>query len=135
MAAFILRKPIYIHESDQIMGLANKMIAKLATKIFYTFPNDTIDGEKHILSGPLMSEALLTNIKNTSVSENYKLEVLVVAGSQGSRKIFKSLLGIMNNLLDINFTVILGEKNTEFRQEFEKFSNITTIDFASQEQM
>ena len=135
VAAFILRKPIYIHESDQVMGLANTLISKLATKIFYTFPNDTIDDKRHILSWPIMSETLLTNVKNTNVTENYKLEILVVAGSQGSRKIFKSLLGIMNNLLDINFTVILGEKNMEFRQEFEKFSNITTIDFASQEQM
>ena len=39
IAAFILRKPIYVHESDQVMGLANKMITKLATKVFYTFPN------------------------------------------------------------------------------------------------
>jgi hypothetical protein len=41
----------------------------------------------------------------------------------------------MNNLLDINFTVILGEKNMEFRQEFEKFNNVQLVDFASQEQL
>lgn len=135
VSARILGKKIYIHESDQVMGLANIMISKIATKTFYTFPNEKIDGKKHILSGPVMNEDLLKTVKNEVVSENIKLEVLVIAGSQWSRKIFKSLLGIMNNLLDINFTVILWEKNLEFRQEFEKFSNVSIIDFASQEQL
>lgn len=135
IAAKILRKKIYIHESDQAMGLANKLISRFATKVFYTFPVELEDKEKNIISGPVMNEDLLANIKNQEIIENEKLEVVVIAGSQWSRKIFKSLLGIMNNLLDINFTIILGEKNMEFRQEFEKFNNIQLVDFASQEQL
>jgi UDP-N-acetylglucosamine--N-acetylmuramyl-(pentapeptide) pyrophosphoryl-undecaprenol N-acetylglucosamine transferase len=135
IAAKILGKKVYVHESDQVMWLANTVISKIATKVFYTFPNDKIDGKKHILSGPVMNEDLLKTIKNMSITENITLEILVIAGSQWSRKIFKSLLGIMNNLLDINFTVILWEKNLEFRQEFEKFNNVKIIDFASQEQL
>jgi UDP-N-acetylglucosamine:LPS N-acetylglucosamine transferase len=117
------------------MGLANKVISKIATKVFYSFPEEFENTQKHIISGPVMNPDLLKSVKNAHMAENEVLEVLVIAGSQGSRKIFKSLLGIMNNLLDINFTVILGEKNKEFRHEFEKFKNITIIDFASQEQL
>ena len=135
IAAKLLGKKIYIHESDQVMGLANTMIAKLATKVFYTFPTEKADNKKHIITWPVMNEDLLKNVTNANVTENEKLEVVVIAGSQWSRKIFKSLLGIMNNLLDINFTVILWEKNTEFRKEFENFNNIKIIDFASQEQL
>ena len=135
LAAKLLWKKIYIHESDQAMGLANKLISRFATKVFYTFPIEHHDKEKHIISWPVMNEDLLTNIKNHEIIENERLEVVVIAGSQWSRKIFKSLLGIMNNLLDINFTIILGEKNMEFRQEFEKFNNVTLVDFASQEQL
>jgi len=39
IAAFILRKKIYIHESDTVSWIANKLIWKIATKVFYTFPN------------------------------------------------------------------------------------------------
>lgn len=134
-AAKILGKKIYIHESDQVMGLANTIISKFATKVFYTFPVDHADNKKHIISGPIMNEDLLKKVTHANIIENEKLEVIIIAGSQGSRKIFKSLLGIMNNLLDINFTVILGEKNMEFRQEFEKFNNVEIIDFASQEEL
>ncbi len=133
IAAKLLWKKIYIHESDQVMWMANTLISKFATKVFYTFPLEKGNPEKDIVSGPLMNKDLLKNITNTVVEENEKLKVVVIAGSQWSRKIFKSLLWIMNNLLDINFTIILGEKNMEFRQEFEKFKNIKIVDFASQE--
>ncbi len=50
IAAFILRKKIYIHESDSVMGLANKITSKLATKVFYSFTNEktAIENNKHI---------------------------------------------------------------------------------------
>ncbi|MDR0772375.1 MAG: hypothetical protein LBF15_05105 [Candidatus Peribacteria bacterium] len=52
MAGFLLRKKIYIHESDTVSGLANKWIEKIATKVFYTFPNEktSLNDSKHILS-------------------------------------------------------------------------------------
>ena len=39
IAAFFLKKEIYIHESDTVSGIANKFIWLLATKVFYTFPH------------------------------------------------------------------------------------------------
>jgi UDP-N-acetylglucosamine--N-acetylmuramyl-(pentapeptide) pyrophosphoryl-undecaprenol N-acetylglucosamine transferase len=39
LAAFILRRPIVLHESDRIMGLSNRIVAKLATKICVVFPD------------------------------------------------------------------------------------------------
>ena len=40
IAGFLLRRKIYIHESDTVSGLANRIIWKMATKVFYTFPNE-----------------------------------------------------------------------------------------------
>jgi len=75
IAAKILGKKIYIHESDQAMGLANKLISKFATKVFYTFPIDGEMKENEVISWPVMNEDLLANIKNQEVIENEKLEV------------------------------------------------------------
>ncbi|MBW7954616.1 UDP-N-acetylglucosamine--N-acetylmuramyl-(pentapeptide) pyrophosphoryl-undecaprenol N-acetylglucosamine transferase [Candidatus Gracilibacteria bacterium] len=138
IAGFILRKKIYIHESDTTSGIVNNFISKFATKIFYTFPNEKIDQKKHILIGQILNEELLKGIiKRDDLEEDVeeKLEVLVIAGSQGSTSIFESIKSILNNLNDINFTIILGDKNLHFRQEFEKFKNVTLYDFVSQKEL
>jgi UDP-N-acetylglucosamine:LPS N-acetylglucosamine transferase len=56
-----LRKKIYIHESDTASGTANKFIGKIATKVFYTFPNEKTarENEKYILSGQILNPELL----------------------------------------------------------------------------
>lgn len=136
IAWFILRKKIYIHESDSVWGLANKIISKIATKVFYTFPNDLIDSKKYILIWQILNPELIENIdKVWELEENEKLEVLVIAWSQGSTTIFENLKTILNNLININFTIILWEKNLNFRQEFEKFNNVSLYDFVEQKEL
>ncbi len=136
IAGFLLRKKIYIHESDSISGLTSKIIGKIATKVFYTFPNEKIDQKKHILVWQILNPELIENIdKMWKIEQNEKLEILVIAGSQGSTTIFEHLKSILNNLIDINFTIILWEKNLHFRTEFEKFNNVTLYDFISQKEI
>ncbi len=136
LAWALLRKKVYIHESDTASWLANKIISRFATKIFYTFPNEKIDGVKHIVSGQILNPELLNNVdKVWELEENEKLEVLVIAGSQGSTIIFENLKSILNNLIDINFTIILWDKNLHFRTDFEKYNNVTLYDFISQEEL
>ncbi|MDD5769731.1 MAG: glycosyltransferase [Candidatus Gracilibacteria bacterium] len=135
IASFLLRKKIYIHESDAVSGITNNLISKLATKVFYTFPNEKIDSKKHILVGQILNPDLLENIENNEIEENEKLEILVIAGSQGSTIIFENIKTILNNLIDINFTIILGDKNLHFRSEFEKFNNVKIYDFVSQKEL
>ncbi len=132
----LLRKKIYIHESDTVSWLSNKIIAKFATKIFYTFPNEKIDGEKHILVGQILNPNLLKNIdKVWELKENEKLEILVIAWSQGSSFIFEHIKSVLNNLIDIHFTIILWDKNLHFRKDFETFNNVTLYDFVDQEKL
>jgi UDP-N-acetylglucosamine--N-acetylmuramyl-(pentapeptide) pyrophosphoryl-undecaprenol N-acetylglucosamine transferase len=136
VAGYILWKKVYIHESDTTGWLANKLIAKVATKVFYSFGNELIDGEKHILTWQILNPELLNKVDRVWESEeNEKLEVLVIAGSQGSTIIFENLKTILNNLIDINFTIILWEKNIHFREAFQGFHNVKLYDFISQEDL
>lgn len=136
IAWFILRKDIYIHESDTVSGLANRLISKMATKVFYSFENPIIDSEKHILSWQILNPELLNKVnKNEELEENEKLEVLVIAWSQWSTRILQNLKTILNNLIDVNFTIILWEKNLHFRKEFEWYNNVKLYDFISQEDL
>ncbi|MCT4617256.1 MAG: glycosyltransferase [Candidatus Gracilibacteria bacterium] len=133
-AAFVMRKKIYIHESDTVAGISNKMIGKFATKIFYTFPNEKIDNKKHILTGQILNPKLFNKINTHEIlEENDELEVLVIAGSQGSTIIFENLINILPSVKNMNFTIILGDKNLHFREKFSKFKNVKTLDFVTQD--
>lgn len=136
IAGFLLWKKIYIHESDSISWISNNFVSKLATKIFYTFPNEKIDDKKHILVWQILNSDLLEKIDSVWwQEENEKLEVLVIAWSQWSTTIFENIKTIVNNLIDINFTVILWDKNLHFREDFEKCSNVKIYDFVTQKEL
>ncbi len=132
IAAFILRKKIYIHESDSYSWIANKIVGLVATKIFYTFPNSKINGKKHVLTGQILNPELLDFINNIRVKENDILSVIVIWWSQWSSNIFKTLLKILPDIDNINFQVILWEKNLSYKADFAKFDNVITYDFVTQ---
>ena len=136
IAAFVLRKKIYIHESDSVMGLANKITSRLATKVFYSFPNDKIDNKKHFHVGHIMNPEMLDNISSISKEENENLNVLVIAGSQGSQKIFENLLQILPDCSDIDFHVVLGTNSDEnLKTSLSNFGNVKTYGFIPQKEL
>jgi UDP-N-acetylglucosamine--N-acetylmuramyl-(pentapeptide) pyrophosphoryl-undecaprenol N-acetylglucosamine transferase len=99
-----MRKDIYIHESDTVTGLANKVISRFATKVFYTFKNDLthppvsdeesegIDEDttpdistpiqKYIHTGPIVNPELIDYLDSLEVEENERFTIMVIAGSQ-----------------------------------------------------
>jgi UDP-N-acetylglucosamine--N-acetylmuramyl-(pentapeptide) pyrophosphoryl-undecaprenol N-acetylglucosamine transferase 3 len=82
IAAFLLRRKIYIHESDTVPGLANRMISKMATKVFYTFPNkktEDPENKKHIFTGQILNPEIISGLKNLKLDENIYLNVIVIA--------------------------------------------------------
>jgi len=135
IAAWVMRKKVYIHESDTVTGLANTVVTKVATKVFYSFQNDKVDDKKHIYSGPVINPELIDSLDSLEVEENERLNVIVIAGSQGSANIFEALLKILPDMKDIDFQVILGEKNMHFRDDFKDFSNVTLHDFITQKRL
>ena len=138
IAGFILRKKIYIHESDTVMWLANKITSKLATKVFYSFANDqtVLGNNKHIHCGAIINPEMLDAVKSINKSENERLSVIVIAGSQWSEKIFKNLLQILPDCWDIDFNIILGtNENSGLQSELKDFKNVQTHGFISQMQL
>ena len=133
-AAFILRKKIYIHESDAVMGLANKITSKFATKVFYTFPSEKT--RKHIHSGPIVNPVMLDSVKSLTKSENERLTVLVIAWSQGSQKIFEELLKMLPDCSDIDFHVIMGtNSDSELKAKLGNFWNVKVYGYIPQKEL
>lgn len=135
IAAKIMRKKLYVHESDTIWWISNKIVSIFADKIFYTFPNNKIDGEKHILSWQILNPELIKEVNLPYNKENRRLSVLVTWWSQWSTKIFEEILKIVNSLPEIDFNIILWTKNNHFKNKFESFNNVKTFDFVKQDMM
>jgi len=132
IAGKIMWKKIYIHESDIKMWLANKVVSKVATKIFSSFPKEWV---KVITTWQIMNPDLLEWLTDLKVNENKKLKVLVIAGSQGSTIIFENLLKIIPDLSNIEFEIILWEKNKHFKEKFNIFTNTIVHNFVDQKKL
>lgn len=141
IAAWILRIPIFLHESDIILGSANKFLSKIALEIFVSFPikNMTdLPKNKMIFVGNPIRREILEGQKEEAI--NYfriteeKPVILVMGGSQGAQKINYAILEVLPELLsDFEIIHLCGEKNLKqtqkessimMRKDFEKYYHL-----------
>lgn len=95
-AARLCKIPIFIHESDYALGLANRLSAGAAKQIFVSFPQ-TIElaspkwrKKMTHLGGPIRPALLLGNRFNGRkawLEREEQLLILVMGGSQGAKAI------------------------------------------------
>ncbi len=85
LAAWLLRRPLVIHEQNAIAGLTNRLLSKLATAVLEafpgTFPNTT--AALYSVGNPIRSK--LQQVKD--VSPHQPLRLLVLGGSLGAKRI------------------------------------------------
>jgi len=145
VAGRILRKKIVVHESDTRPGLVNKLASKMAKKIFTWFDDVLKDSETigQILSDDMIFDGDMD--KNPLLKEvfaqydNQKSWVLVVWWSQGSQRLYQSLIKAIQTdktlQTEFVFFVVLGLLNKELASEFEGFPNVHVFEFVSQKEM
>ena len=116
---WMLLVPIFLHESDIIPGFTNRLLSKLSLEIFVSFPIEKTQYfpfKKMISVGnPIRTEILEGNkekAKTLFKLTGEKPVILILGGSQGSKKINDVLLTILPEILQ-NFEVIhqVGFKN------------------------
>ncbi len=89
LAAWILRKPLIIHEQNAIAGMTNKALSKLATKVFEAFEG----AFPATLSTETIGNPIRGNILNMDKPQHRidgregKIRILVVGGSLGAKAI------------------------------------------------
>lgn len=100
-SSWILGKKIYIHETDSILGLANRLALKKCRKIFVGFPAKyyhNLPIEKIVYTGnPIRSDFI--KLKKEKLFNNDKQTVLVTGGSQGARFINQTIAKIVPELV------------------------------------
>lgn len=89
MAAWLLRKPLLIHEQNAVAGTTNRMLARFARRILCAFPAAFSDREDvEVIGNPLRRELVEAG---AAASYDYDgrrpLRLLVLGGSLGARAI------------------------------------------------
>lgn len=88
MMASLLNKPLIIHEQNSILGLTNKVLAKVADKVFLGFPKAMqVDDNKVFFSGnPVRKEIAEIEVpEERYAGRAQQLRLLVVGGSLGAQ--------------------------------------------------
>ena len=129
LVAGLLKIPYVIHESDVVMGLANKILSKKATKATF---GQAIDSElkdnQEIVGIPVAEEfkkITKTRQKELKKSFGFKPEeplIVITGGSQGSRHINATVAKILPDILEFSSVgLVAGRKNYDQSLPLKKY--------------
>ena len=100
VAAWLLRKPLVIHEQNAVAGTTNRLLAPLATRILAGFPGAfSPDINCEVPGNPVRRELLAAAATSSyDYSGNRPLRLLVLGGSLGARPINQVVPGVVKTL-------------------------------------
>lgn len=133
IAAWLLRKPILVHESDTKPWLVNRIASRFARWNFAAFPQ-VLPRAKVI--GQILDDQLLDQLDEKKTTQ--KTQLLVMGGSQWAKSLYETLARILHEdarFQDFEITVVLGKLNQGANQLFTPFANVKTLEFCTQSQL
>lgn len=92
--------PVCIHEQNSVPGLANRMLARIARRIFLSIPcSYPFPERKTVLAGnPVRREILAAAEKAKPAGEQQQTTLLVLGGSQGAHRVNTLVMEAMQQL-------------------------------------
>lgn len=134
-AAYLLRIPIVIHESDAKPGRANLLAAKWATKIAISFESAAAyfppSAQKKIARTGIPVRKALMNAESEGARQYLGLEeniptILVLGGSQGATKINEMIITALPDL--VSFANIIHQTGAANFKEVQEVANVVLKD-------
>jgi len=112
-AAFLLRKKIIIHESDLKPGLANRIGARLASKILLGFKSE-IEKKKCFFTGNPVRKEILQQDKEGAYRffdlDLKRKTILILGGSQGARFLNRLIVKAKKDLQEYQIIHLVGPR-------------------------
>lgn len=100
----LMQTPLFVHESDTVMGKANRFGAKWALEVFTSFPEPKTNQQRHINVGNPIRTSLLEGEKQSARKAlgilSNKPVLLILGGSQGAQFINSAVLDVLPQLLE-----------------------------------
>ncbi len=92
---------LYLHEQNSVMGLVNRTFAKMSHKVFLSFPNT-----KNALGNTIVTGNPVRKSFKRQEAKEFTGKILVLGGSQGSRKINNIIINAVDEIINNGFTLI-----------------------------
>ncbi len=125
IAAWLMGKPLYIHEQNAVAGLTNRILAKISKKVFEAFPGSFMQMTKLSCSGnPVRKEFYqLDDVERRLAEREGRVNVLVLGGSLGAKVLNETVPQAINKIdpeLRPNIRHQAGERTVDIaHQQYE----------------
>jgi len=107
LAAWLMRKPLIIHEQNAAAGLTNRLLSRIATKVCCAFPGAFKNNKSAVVVGNPLRASIgkkdEQNISEESAKESHN--ILVVGGSLGAQ--------VLNETVPSSFSQLVEESSSE----------------------
>ena len=126
----ILWKKVYLHESDTVPWLVNKIVWKFADKIFVWFDEvKWFNKNKTLVVWQILTDQLLKFNENW---QHWKTNLLVIWWSQWAKPLILAVKNLLDKwfLLNFNIFVVWGLLNKE--NVFKDYKNVKFYEFLDQ---
>ncbi|WP_089658587.1 undecaprenyldiphospho-muramoylpentapeptide beta-N-acetylglucosaminyltransferase [Franzmannia pantelleriensis] len=92
LAAWLMRRPLIIHEQNAVAGMTNKALSRLARRVYAAFPQ-AFGGRAEVVGNPVREEiaALGEETRSAETLKQRPLRLLVVGGSLGAQALNQCL--------------------------------------------
>jgi UDP-N-acetylglucosamine--N-acetylmuramyl-(pentapeptide) pyrophosphoryl-undecaprenol N-acetylglucosamine transferase len=88
LAAWLLRRPLLVHEQNRAPGMTNRVLSRLARRVLTGFPGSFAGRREEAVGNPVRAEiAALPAPAERFAGRDGALRLLVLGGSQGARAI------------------------------------------------
>lgn len=99
LAAWLLRRPLIVHEQNRAPGMTNRILARLARRVLCGFPDSFAGMPNETVGNPVRPEiAALPTPAERFVGRTGSLRLLVLGGSQGARAINNTVPKVLASL-------------------------------------
>lgn len=87
-AAWLLRRPLVIHEQNALAGLTNRCLSRLATRVLQAYPHSFAERVAALVTGnPLRAAIAQMATRPAPPRADTTLRVLVMGGSRGAHRL------------------------------------------------
>lgn len=93
VAAWLLRRPLLIHEQNAVAGSTNRALARLASGVYCAYPHSfPATVQATLVGNPVRADiAALPGPAERGLGQTLPLRILVIGGSQGARILNKTV--------------------------------------------
>ncbi len=120
LACWIIKKPIFIHEQNSVLGSANKILSKISKINFLGMPIKNINNS--IISGNPIRESFFNYDEENENNEG--INIYITGGSQGADYINKNIPKSLKGFSNINIKHQSGRNNSNKVKEIYLHNNI-----------